>query len=51
LRLYIAPVLLGRGQRLFGGVDRTEFVQVEVRHIPLVSQPPASDPDGVDLAR
>jgi hypothetical protein len=43
-------VLLGRGERLFEGVDRTEFVQVGVQHIPLVTQPPASDPDGVDLA-
>ncbi|HEX8931313.1 MAG TPA: hypothetical protein VGA45_20575 [Actinomycetota bacterium] len=28
LRLHIAPVLLGRGQRLFEGIHRTELVQI-----------------------
>ncbi|MEV0456364.1 dihydrofolate reductase family protein [Catellatospora methionotrophica] len=37
LRLHIAPVLLGRGERLFVGVDRTDLVQVGVRHTDLVT--------------
>jgi dihydrofolate reductase len=32
LRLHVAPVLLGRGERLFDGVGRTELRQVGVRH-------------------
>ena len=46
LRLHIAPVLLGRGERLFEGVDRTEFVQVDVRRTRWAPGSPASDPDG-----
>ncbi|MEV4417554.1 dihydrofolate reductase family protein [Catellatospora sp. NPDC049609] len=37
LRLHIAPVVLGRGERLFEGVDRTELVQVGVSHTGLVT--------------
>jgi dihydrofolate reductase len=37
LRLHIAPVLLGRGERLFTGVGRTELEQVEVRPTSLVT--------------
>ncbi|MEU7823589.1 dihydrofolate reductase family protein [Catellatospora sp. NPDC049133] len=37
LRLHIAPVLLGRGERLFAGVERTDLVQVGVRHTGLVT--------------
>ncbi|GAB4059972.1 dihydrofolate reductase family protein [Catellatospora paridis] len=37
LRLHVAPVLLGRGERLFEGVDRTDLVQVGVRHTDLVT--------------
>jgi dihydrofolate reductase len=37
LRLHFAPVLLGRGERLFNGVDRTELTQLEVRHTGLVT--------------
>lgn len=37
LRLHIAPVVLGRGERLFDGVGRTELVQVGVRHTGLVT--------------
>ncbi|WP_344401898.1 dihydrofolate reductase family protein [Catellatospora chokoriensis] len=37
LRLHVAPVLLGRGERLFDGVDRTDLVQVGVRHTDLVT--------------
>jgi dihydrofolate reductase len=32
LRLHVAPVVLGRGERLFDGVGRTELAQVGVRH-------------------
>jgi len=32
LRLHVAPVLLGRGERLFAGVDRTDLTPVDVRH-------------------
>jgi dihydrofolate reductase len=32
LRLHITPVLLGRGERLFEGVERTDLTQVGVRH-------------------
>jgi dihydrofolate reductase len=37
LRLHIAPVVLGRGERLFTGIDRTELTQVDVRHTGLVT--------------
>jgi dihydrofolate reductase len=37
LRLHIAPVLLGRGERLFEGVDRTDLTQVGVRYTGLVT--------------
>jgi dihydrofolate reductase len=37
LRLHIAPVLLGRGEPLFEGVDRTELTQVDGRHTRLVT--------------
>ncbi len=37
LRLHIAPVLLGRGERLFEGVDRTDLVQVRTRATDLVT--------------
>jgi dihydrofolate reductase len=32
VRLHVAPVLLGRGERLFDGVGRTELTQVGARH-------------------
>ncbi|MBW0105812.1 dihydrofolate reductase family protein [Pseudonocardia sp. KRD291] len=37
LRLHVAPVLLGRGERLFEGVPRTGLVPVSVRQTPLVT--------------
>ena len=37
LRLHVAPVLLGRGERLFEGVGRTDLTQVDVRHTGLVT--------------
>ncbi|WP_026425925.1 dihydrofolate reductase family protein [Actinokineospora inagensis] len=37
LRLHVAPVLLGQGERLFTGVARTELVPIEVRHTRLVT--------------
>jgi dihydrofolate reductase len=37
LRLHVAPVLLGRGERLFDGVDRTRLTQVEARQTELVT--------------
>jgi dihydrofolate reductase len=37
LRLHIAPVLLGRGEPLFEGVDRTKLTQVHGRHTRLVT--------------
>ncbi|MDI1464064.1 dihydrofolate reductase family protein [Catellatospora sp. KI3] len=37
LRLHVSPVLLGRGERLFEGLGRTELVQVGVRHTDLVT--------------
>jgi len=37
LYLHVAPVLLGRGERLFEGVDRTDLTQVSVRHTSLVT--------------
>ncbi|WP_144126713.1 dihydrofolate reductase family protein [Catellatospora sichuanensis] len=37
LRLHIAPLLLGRGERLFEGVGRMDLVQVGVRHTDLVT--------------
>ena len=37
LRLHIAPVLLGHGERLFEGVDGTELTPVAVRHTELVT--------------
>jgi dihydrofolate reductase len=37
LRLHIAPVLLGRGERLFAGVERAELVQLGARHSKLVT--------------
>ncbi|WP_433555570.1 dihydrofolate reductase family protein [Pseudonocardia xinjiangensis] len=32
LRLHVAPVLLGRGERLFDGVGRTDLTPIAVRH-------------------
>jgi dihydrofolate reductase len=32
VRLHVAPVLLGRGERLFDGVGRTDLTQVGARH-------------------
>lgn len=37
LRLHIAPVLLGRGERLFEGVGATDLTQLGVRHTKLVT--------------
>ncbi|WP_155375102.1 dihydrofolate reductase family protein [Catellatospora vulcania] len=37
LRLHIAPVLLGRGERLFDGLAPTDLVQLGVRHTDLVT--------------
>jgi dihydrofolate reductase len=37
LRLHVAPVLVGRGERLFEGVGRTDLTPVEVRHTRLVT--------------
>ncbi len=37
LRLHVAPVLLGRGERLFEAVPRTALTPVSVRHTPLVT--------------
>jgi dihydrofolate reductase len=37
LRLYTTPALLGRGERLFEGVDRTDLRQVDVRSTGLVA--------------
>jgi dihydrofolate reductase len=37
LRLHVSPVLLGRGERLFVGVDRTDLTPIEVRHTRLVT--------------
>jgi dihydrofolate reductase len=37
LRLHVAPVLLGRGERLFEGVGRTELVPAGVRATELVT--------------
>ncbi len=37
VRLHVAPVLLGRGERLFEGVDRTVLTPVSVRHTELVT--------------
>jgi dihydrofolate reductase len=37
LRLHIAPVLLGRGERLFEGAGRTELTQLDARQTRLVT--------------
>jgi dihydrofolate reductase len=37
LRLHITPLILGRGERLFEGVDRTDMVQVGARATELVT--------------
>lgn len=37
LRLHVAPVLLGRGERLFEGAARTELTPVSARHTPFVT--------------
>ena len=37
LRLHVTPVLLGRGERLFTGVGRTELTQVSARQTSLVT--------------
>jgi dihydrofolate reductase len=37
LRLHTAPVLLGRGERLFEGIGRTDLRQVDVRRTGLVT--------------
>ena len=37
LRLHVAPVVLGQGERLFEGVGRLELTPVEVRHTALVT--------------
>jgi dihydrofolate reductase len=37
LRLHVAPVLLGRGERLFEGVGRADLTQVDVRPTGLVA--------------
>jgi dihydrofolate reductase len=37
IRVHVAPVLLGRGERLFDGVDRRELTQTRVRHTALVT--------------
>lgn len=37
LRLHIAPVVLGRGERLFEGVGRTELTPTRARHTDLVT--------------
>ncbi|MET1074709.1 MAG: dihydrofolate reductase family protein [Umezawaea sp.] len=37
LRLHLAPVLFGQGERLFAGVGHTELVQVDVRPTPRVT--------------
>jgi dihydrofolate reductase len=37
LRLHIAPVVLGQGERLFEGVGRLELTTVEARHTDLVT--------------
>ncbi|MEV6300638.1 dihydrofolate reductase family protein [Actinoplanes sp. NPDC051861] len=37
LRLHVAPVLLGEGERLFDGVGRTRLTQIEARQTSLVT--------------
>jgi dihydrofolate reductase len=37
LRLHVAPVVLGQGERLFEGVGRLELRPVEARHTDLVT--------------
>jgi dihydrofolate reductase len=37
LRLHVAPVLLGKGERLFDGVRRTRLTQIEARQTSLVT--------------
>ncbi|PPK71244.1 dihydrofolate reductase family protein [Actinokineospora auranticolor] len=37
LRLHVAPVLLGQGERLFEGTGRVGLTPVSVRHTPLVT--------------
>jgi dihydrofolate reductase len=37
LRLHIAPVLLGRGERLFEGIGRTDLTQLDARQTRLVT--------------
>ncbi|WP_219413837.1 dihydrofolate reductase family protein [Pseudonocardia nigra] len=37
LRLHVAPVVLGRGERLFDGVGRLDLTPVAVRHTDLVA--------------
>jgi dihydrofolate reductase len=37
LRLHVAPVLLGRGERLFDGVDRTDLTPVDARPTAVVT--------------
>lgn len=37
LRLHVAPVLLGAGERLFEGAPNTDLEPVAVRHTPLVT--------------
>jgi dihydrofolate reductase len=37
LRLHVAPVVLGQGERLFEGVGRLELTPVEARHTALVT--------------
>ncbi|GHJ43675.1 deaminase reductase [Catellatospora sp. TT07R-123] len=37
LRLHVAPVLLGRGERLFEGIDRIDLVPAGVRRTDLVT--------------
>ncbi|WP_018687140.1 dihydrofolate reductase family protein [Actinokineospora enzanensis] len=37
LRLHVAPVMLGQGERLFDGVGRTEWQVVEARHTGFVT--------------
>lgn len=37
LRLHVAPILLGRGERLFEGLTRTDLTQVSARPTPTVT--------------